>query len=208
MEINKELLERYHQGNCTATERAAVEAWLQEETFGDEVPVTDMPENTAAEMWAEISTFADKPAPVKTFNFYTFGKMAAAAVLLLLAGAFLYRSVSQPSLQGVSASNFSPTEVKNINVAGYNVELAPNSNIKLDAKTGLLHFCGSLLFSPKSDMELSFAGLKQKVKLKTGQKYIVLSTNCPSDKPIIINEKDVYNLPPVMQRQLSTQFSI
>ncbi len=213
MKIDKELIEKYHLGNCTPEEEALVNEWLANDEF-DDLPLTAKSPKTADKqaIWSEIASFINeeeiklsKTRNVKTLII----QIAASLFLALTAGLTYYHFNTQgENRQVFSFDNSTGTAIKHIDSGSYSIVMGPKSNGKIDLNNSLIDFCGSIMLSPKKDVELTFQGYHDKIKLKTGQTYIVLSNTCPSSKPVVVNEKDIVHLPPVLQKHLMTHFSI
>ena len=213
MEIDKELIEKYHLGNCTPEEEAFVNVWLANDEFDD----TQLPDELhkakdKQKMWSEIASFIEEEQLSKsktsklTIGFIS--KIAASLFLILTVGLAYYYLNTKEEQQLVAFDNSTGTKVKYIDSGSYSIVMGPKSNGKIDLNNSLIDFCGSILLSPKKDIVLTLQGYHDKIKLKTGQTYIVLSNTCPSSKPIVVNEKDIVHLPPVLQKHLMTHFSI
>jgi hypothetical protein len=208
MKISKALIEKYHNGTCTKAEVEFVEAWLLHDEFDEEeLPISIDKTADGKKIWQNIVSEIDKPQKQQN-KLKLIAKIAASVLIVLTAGlSYYFLFAQQGEKQLVVFNNNSRTELKNIDHNSCFITMAPKSTGKIDLKAGLFNFCGNLLLSPKNDIEISFNG-KEKVKLKNGQTYIILSNECPSGNPIIVNEKDILNLPPLIQRQLVSQFSI
>lgn len=216
MEIDQEVLERYHLGTCSAQEQQLVEEWLFS-ADADELDLVAFDGSKAdlkQEMWTEIRGVLPKNiAAVKPkSNAYFMWKGAIAASLFIVAiGAAAYftfgiNSVAEnPSL---SFSNSSAQHIKRIDAKSYNVSLGPNSSAKINSAAGVIDLSGSLLISPKKDVEWQFEGTTKRVTLKKGQTYIILKNSTGAEGIIVVSESNLLDLPPVMQKQITTQFDI
>lgn len=212
MEINKELIKKYHTNKCSVAEKAFVEAWLVNDEFEQPLGLSKQEkEGHQKEIWQNLSSFIDKSEQkaIRINQLLYLSKIAAVFLLLLAFGVYGYQFLSgETEARHISFSNSSATKIKSVDSNSYSIAMAPNSNAEIDIETGVFNFYGSLLLSPKNDIEISFNGFKEKIKLKTGQRYIVISGKFSTEQPIVVNERDVLNLPPVIQRELSSQFSI
>ncbi|MNL38312.1 hypothetical protein D3C87_1605150 [compost metagenome] len=99
-------------------------------------------------------------------------------------------------------------EVRQVEASAYNISLGPNTSAKIDNNSGIVNLSGSLLISPKKDITLQFEGSEDNMVFKAGQTYIVLKGEDGNDKVIIINEKNIMDLPPVLQKQIINEFKI
>lgn len=74
--------------------------------------------------------------------------------------------------------------------------------------SGIVDLSGSMLIHPKKDIELLFEGSEDKMTFKAGQTYIILKGEHGNDTMIIVNEKNIMDLPPVIQKQIINEFQI
>lgn len=217
MKISPEIIEKYHQGNCTPAEKEFVENWLLNDDV-NELRVSDENKDSLKnEMWADISNFISEEnedilaedKPVRKISFKDLRKIAAAVILFTICAIAAYNFYSTDTdFESIMSLANSSEDLKEIDEHSFFITMAPHSNTTVDLKKGLIDSYGSILFSPKKDLELNVKGYSGKVKFKNGETYIVLSNYLETNKVIVLNENDVLNLPPVIQRQLITQFNI
>ena len=224
MQISKELIEKYHDGACTAEEKKAVENWLFSEESEDDLLLPDIEnkEKIQSEMWDEIAgVFPDKEKPKQIFifksHFNPVWTRAAAVILISMLGvAFFYHKHSSAKQDIIVVNNMSDTINKNINAKDYTISVGPKSNIEID-ETGMIDFCGAMMINPKEDVVLRIKGTCtstnepiEKLELKKGQNYIALNYagNSSSNEVIILREGSMMGLPPLVMRQLIQQFNI
>lgn len=92
MEVTTEMLQRYGNGLCTAAERKAVEAWLNQDAEGDDFPLPGKEAETEQEIWLAINEYRQKP-PVRALHRrrrMAGGMAACAATILVAAGVLLF----------------------------------------------------------------------------------------------------------------------
>ncbi|WP_316826321.1 hypothetical protein [Pedobacter miscanthi] len=216
MNISNELLEKYHLNTCTAEERSMVEEWLFN-TDVDDLDTTMLTRDKNSlkhEMWQEIETTlpkAVKPLPKRSHVYFMWKGAIAASVFIALAVTviyFLFSNRSTTQTEFLELNNPSALHVKHIDATGYNVSLGPNTIAKINNNDGMIDLTGSILISPKKDINLIFEGTDKKVTLLKGQTYIILKNKTGVKSIIVISERNLMDLPPVMQKQLSTQFDI
>jgi hypothetical protein len=214
--MNNQLLEKYHLNTCTAEERKMVEEWLFN-TDVDELDAISLPENKndiKQAMWQNIETAMPqviKPLPKRSNTYFIWKGAIAASVFMAMAAAIAYfvfanRSIGQADF--VELNNPSALHVKHIDATGYDVAVGPNTNAKINNDDGMIDLTGSILISPKKDIDLVFEGTSKKVTLLKGQTYIILKNKTGIKSIIVISERNLMDLPPVMQKQLSAQFDI
>ncbi|GLU57150.1 hypothetical protein [Dyadobacter frigoris] len=223
MKVSKELIEKYHKGECTPEESAMVENWLLDDDTEIEIilPENLHKENVKAEMWQNISSSLPTSKEEKKFKFISLsgfnsiGLVAAASVLLLIALSFLILRI--PKKESITTSvNTSLSENQEIDSKDYTISLGPESNARIDANTGLIDFCGTILISPKKDIDLSFKDIctntkrnTGKMNFKKGETYIALNYRNKKDNELIVmDEKLLMGLPPIVKRQIMDQFNI
>ena len=215
MKISKELIEKFHREECSSEEKEFVQQWLFSED-SEELLSFDNTEKELhkTEMWDEIKTILpkeDHPIPHRTAKFQFWkGAIAASIVfVLLISGMAIYQSSSKNGvLHWIDVENTSGMQVKYIDSKDFKLSVGPNTSAKIDQLTGIVDLAGSLLIQPKEDFELEFTGSAKKMSFKKGQTYIILKGNDGKDKVIIINEKNLIDLPPIIQKQIINEFKI
>ena len=218
MEVSKELIEKYHSGKCSPEESAMVENWLLDDDteFETALPENLNKEKVKAEMWHEISSSlpsADRKTIKFRQNWLYFA--AAASIILLLTISFFE---SKPTTKNavLSSAPVPASTNKEIHSSDYTISLAPESNASIDSKSGLIDFCGAILISPKKDVLLSFNDVCDnskantgKMNFKKGETYIALNyRNNKDNELIVMDEKLLMGLPPMVKRQIMDQFNI
>lgn len=209
-DINKELLEKYHLGNCTADEQRKVETWL----FNTETDDLDLPRTQInfyqAEIWKSIKAVTHEPKPQKSKTYFMWKGAIAASVVFLVLGFIFYLlnikdTVSIPD--SLSINNVAQSGVKQVIASDYSISVGPNTNARIN-HSGIIDLSGSILISPKENISLKFKGTDKKVVLKKGQSYIILNGETGTQGIIVISERNLMDLPPVMQKQIVAQFGI
>lgn len=216
MKINKELIEQYHRGECNQEERDAVEFWLFSGDSDEalQFPLTEDKLAHKADIWKEIETVLplDPTPPVlkkqglHRYSFWT-GAIAASLLLTILSITTYYITKSKQDMPLIAVNN-SSMDVREVEGKAYNISIGPNTSAKIDNNSGIVNLSGSLLISPKKDITLQFEGSQENIVFKAGQTYIVLKGAEGNDKVIIVNEKNIMDLPPVLQKQIINEFKI
>ena len=223
MRVSKELIEKYHNGLCTPDEMTLVENWLLDDEADDFVPLQDTFDKKIAkvEMWEEISGIL--PSSQKRFSFggiylskakWTNLATAACVLVVLTASLFVFKQNTQQAI--ITSVNHSLSDNKEIDARDYTISLGPESNARIDANSGLIDFCGTILISPKKDIFLSFKDVcttstsdTGKMTFKKGETYIALNyRNKKNSEVIVMEEKRLMGLPPAVKRQIMDQFNI
>lgn len=208
--VNKELLEKYHLGFCTAEERQIVETWL----FNTETDNLNLPKSEIdlhqKEMWDNIKGVFDDGKPQKSQTYYMWKGAIAASLVLFTFGLIVYLFLAKDTVSipdPLSINNIAQSEVQHISAVDYNISIGPNTNAQIN-HAGIIDLSGSVLISPKENISLTFKGTDKKVILKKGQSYIILKGEAGTQGIIVISERNLMDLPPIMQKQISAQFGI
>ena len=218
MKINKELIEKYHRKDCTNDEAEAVEEWLFSPD-SDEALQLPMAESKFAhkqEMWENIqqTDFEEKISIVTkprslSMAFWS-GALAASVALVLMTFIFYKVNYKVNSLDAemLSLNNTSAINVKNITSSDYDIALGPKTSARINRVNGIVDLSGNIILKPTKDIELTFGHGFEKIIFKTGESYIVLNDMESKGSIIIVNERNLMDLPPVMQKQIINQFKI
>lgn len=216
MKINPELIEKYHDGKCTSTECELVEEWLfAEESFEElDLPATENKAEHKAVMWKGIEAIISEEPIIKKQNVLVFllrkYSVAASFIIGLLGVAgyhFVYRN-PRPSSQSISIDNTAMLNVRHVDSDGGDISVGPYTLAKINYEEGTVDLAGSMLISPTSDIQLTFKGTDEKVIFKTGQTYIILNSRAVNERLVVVNERNLMDLPPVLQKQIINHFSI
>lgn len=219
MKISKELLEKYHMKACSQQEAELVEAWLFSGDHNEalQLPLTEDKAMHKADIWKEIenSMISEDAKPIETKytrlhkTSFWFGAVAASLFFaLLFAGIYHNTSTKQDQDLPFVAVNNTSMQVRHIDANAYHISVGPNTLAKINNTTGIIDLSGSLLISPKKDIVLTFEGNSEKMTFKAGQTYIILKGEDGTDKVIIVNERNIMDLPPVLQKQIINEFKI
>lgn len=217
MKISPELIEKYHRNECSAEESEAVETWLfsGESDEALQLPMGEDKAEHKAVLWNEIEKVLPSalPTPISTKNaFYKnpfwSGAIAATLVIAILSVTGYYLTAVKTSDTPLVVNNSSSMHVKHVDASAYQISVGTNTSTKINNTTGVIDLSGSLLISPKEDMELTFQGSSEKMIFKAGQTYILLKGEDGVDKIIVVNEKNIMDLPPVLQKQIINEFKI
>lgn len=215
MKINADLIEKYHDDRCTPEERKAVEDWLLNCEVDDlEFHSEKDKQITKADIWNGLDAILPKEEVAKVVpksaSFYMWkGAIAASLVIGLLSFAFYYFNQNRPTaVDFVAFHNKSSLKVNHINAREYDLSVGPETFAEVNENNGIIDLSGSILISPKKDIDLNFGGAKNKVSLKKGQTYIILNYNTGNQGLLVVNEKNLIHLPPVMQKKLTYEFGI
>jgi len=226
MKIDKELIEKYHLGLCSVEETKAVENWL----LNDEVEELLLPQNATKqelknEIWTSISTQIpeiqkqDKVISLHNYLSPTFWQAIAATLLIGVALTIFWKYNGQVEI-AITEVEQSKATVQQIVGNKMNILLGKESKAEFTlANTsvdGNIDFCGTIRIDPKQDMELTIHGTcennansEEKMSLKKGQTYIAVNYQFnEANELIVVDERNLINLPPLMQREIMKQFPI
>lgn len=212
MKISKDLIEKYHRNECSPEETDAVEAWL---FSGDSEEALQLPTGEDKtvhknEIWKIIAADLPEDKPGTGKRLFWYGAIAASLAIgiVTLGGHFFLNNQQTDVQQLVSVNNTSAVNIKYIESGGYDIAIGTNTSARIDNLTGAVDLAGSMLISPKKDIELTFEGSSEKITFKSGQTYIILKGKDGKDKIIIVSEKNLMDLPPVLQKQIINEFNI
>lgn len=201
-----------------ATESKALhkaELWSEISRILPAVPETELSQhrrNAASQVQATAQVFTGLDRPPHTAKrslkmaFWS-GAIAASLLTGILVTA-VYRLTSTPGTELVDVNNTSPEKVRHFTSSGYTIAVGTNTTARIDNLTGVVDLSGSILISPKKDVELSFDGSTEKILFKKGQTYILLKGKDGNDKILIVDRKNLMDLPPVLQKQITHEFNI
>ncbi|MES2454555.1 MAG: hypothetical protein V4594_03400 [Bacteroidota bacterium] len=216
MKVNQELIERYHRQECSPEENEAVEEWL---FSGDADEALQLPagEDKAAhklDMWHEIQLVLPQDPVVVPLKkpllgraFWT-GAVAASVALVMVTFVFYQVRFNHKEERLVSVQNSSAFEVKHVTSNGYNIAVGPKTSALINRSDRIIDLSGSIIIKPTEDIEFAFGPGQEKIVFKNGETYIVWNDMESSGKIIIINERNLTDLPPVLQKQIINQFKI
>jgi len=213
IEVNQELIEKYHRQACSHDECAAVEAWLFEEDtdVALQLPAEENKAIHKAEIWKGILTLLppkDLPMNKKIRLPYRF--IAAAACFI--AGLFLLfsplKKAHHKQTTDLIVDNSTIAQVEHLEYEHCNFAIGPNTRADINYSTGLINLSGSILIHPKEDLELFLSGDAKKTVLKMGQTYILIRDNTENNQLLVVNKSNLTDLPPLVQRKIINTFNI
>ncbi|KEQ28495.1 hypothetical protein [Pedobacter antarcticus] len=216
IKITKELIERYHLDECTAEERTAVEQWLNDDFFEEEIENKEctLPENLQSDIWEEIrKTIPDHTSSTATKTIRLWPKLIAASIALVALSVLFFHNKktvlpAYTSIRNSVSVNNNTLNVKHIDDAGYSIAISPGTYANINYRNGLIDFTGSIIICAKRDIELNIKGINKKLKFKGGQTYIALLGKSPNDHTIVISTQNLMDLPPLLQKQVVNEFRI
>ena len=206
--ISKQLLEKYHLGLCSEKEQELVEQWLENDDLeieGDIESVEDTGQ-VKAEMWSNIRQDIKRKKNLRIFHFGTWATVAA--ILVAIIGVRTLLINNQPSLTNrFTFDNLSGDQIRNYDEHNYNITLSKKSFARINTETGELDVKGDIMFTPKKDIILNVCDRNHRIKLKSGETYILLDQN-QSCQHIVLTKQELTFLSPILQNQLKIQFNI
>ncbi len=211
MKIDHKLIEKYHLGQCSPTEKLHVEEWLLDDTLeSDPLSISvDKKIKLETDIWAELSAHIDQseiPASIsqKRYNFKYIG--IAATIIFLLSFGF-YKFSRDAEKDAAVFDNRTSAELKYINKNSYDIILGKNASAEINTDTGVFKSSGNMMFTPKKNFAFSFSGTNKKKELKLGETYFVLKPQ-KNGKQVIISKSELTFLAPTIQHELKVQFNI
>lgn len=218
MKIDRDLIERYHRDACSPEEREAVEDWLFSSESDEvlELPDGESKERHKAEIWQEIAGILPEETPrlplknTRGIDRFWTGAIAASflAGVMIAAAYFMTDGGKSHAQPLVSVHNDSATQVRRMEYSGYDLSVGRNTSATIDNLTGDTDLSGSLLISPKHDLELRFEGNSEPVTFSSGKTYVILKNASDRGGVLIVTENNMMDLPPVLQKQIINEFDI
>jgi len=215
MKVNADLIEKYHHNLCTPEERKVVEDWLMSSEVDELEFHTEKDKQLVKEdIWKSIATVVPnevtpKQTSLHPASYYMWkGAVAATLFIVLLGSIFYYFNRGSETVEFVAFHNKSALKVNHISSKEYSLAIGPETSAEINEQNGVIDLTGSILISPKRDIELKFDGSVNTVSLKKGQTYIILNSKSGNHGLIVVNEKNLINLPPLIQKKLIQEFDI
>ncbi|WP_313155023.1 hypothetical protein [Sphingobacterium multivorum] len=210
MNIDQKLIEKYHLGQCSPTERLLVEQWLLDDTFETKpLPISTAQKNKLeSDIWADINTYIEKSETLVQIRSkkYPLKYVGIAASLLVLLGFGFHQFNNMQEKTDATFDNRTNASLKYINQDNYKIVLGKNATAQINTDTGEIKTTGNMLFIPKKNIAFSLSGDKKK-ELKTGETYFVLQPQ-KNGNQVIIAKSELTFLAPTLQHELKLQFNI
>jgi transmembrane sensor len=218
MKINKENIERYHQGRCSLEEQRIVEQWLD----SDEAEMS-FPENSDLNAigdrgWKRISgryQIDAQPKPVAGFklrNYRMIWQLAACIALLLGGATFYYLNTDWKNSQH---STFAYREIKTPKGQKLSVTLPDGTIVWLNSESVLrfpenfkgqlreLKFSGEAYFSVAKDASKPFIISTEKTKIQVlGTKFNLRAMGTETATTVVVEEGKIHFSGTSEQQQL------
>ncbi len=226
MKVSKELIEKYHRGECSEEERSLVEEWLFEDHFTEELRLPPGEDKKAhgEQIWRGISPVLRERrtgrllSPLFPLTGIRTG-IAAAVLALVAAGLFIWAPTGSDNSRNpiIEANNISEIDKRDIDSDLYTLSLGPKSNVRIDQDREVMQLCGSLSFVPTENVTLRIVGECPRgespqtvMRLKGGASYIAFSyrDDTETTELIVVEQNQLNTLPVLIQKQLITLFKI
>jgi len=211
MEISKALLERYELGQCTDQERDAVQKWLDDDSWEQEVDQPEEDQAVKEEIWANLEVhIGDKrPSPLSLTpkKRVLWPVYAAAACLLLVVAAAAIRQQFDTAEKSFFYADNKQHDVAWQHEQNFDLLLSKNSSAQIDLHAGSIALSGNIMFKPKRDFTLHDTRNNRVFHFKRNQVY-VLSEHPSENKFLVFQKDEMAFLPPPIQRKLKKQFQI
>lgn len=209
MKIDHKLIEKYHLGQCSPTEKLLVEQWLLDDTFEfNQTPISRTKKSKLEyDIWANINTHIEQEPTKISGKRYKSKYFGIAASLLIVLSISFYQFNNSYEKADATFDNRTNTSLKYINKHNYKIVLGKNATAQINTDTGEIKTTGNMLFIPKKDCAFSFSGIEKKKELKTGETYFVLQPQ-KNGKQVIIAKSELTFLAPTLQHELKLQFNI
>lgn len=210
--INEDALRRYHMGESTAVESAAVEAWLEDSD--DEVPFFHgqlQEEQIGQSLWTAIEqSTIHQTLRKRRLKLLRSGLVVASGLAALLIGAILlFRTNPHNDIsRTVQINNLSGEVAKAESIDGLVFTALPKGNISADIalSSGNITFCDVMLIENNSvkDISLNFASncsqngqAPKRFVCKKGVAYVALKMSRISSDIIVVDQRYMEDLLPL-----------
>lgn len=200
-------------GLTSPEETDLVEKWLAD---GDE-PLPDfsqLPMDTIkADIWNGVETVFDEPKPSIRQLGFRYAGLTAAAIALIILGFNLFNSSKDiPANEKLAKVEVSDSQTSD----ALAIEYGNESGASYDGRDQKLNFCGTIKITPRENMKLSIASrceggkeMVREVDVKGGSTYFAMDiTQEDHSQLIVMDQKLIDELPPILQNSLIAQFGI
>lgn len=219
--IDQALLQRFHRGECTPEECAAITDWMNSPEAATQMANEQKMSEIEVRIWKNIEprkTGGRGVQPLLTRRFY-YG--IAAAILLLpglgwLNGLKNIEKVVAPTIYTLNSAN-----QKNMEVSGLDFTLANNSNAVVVTPPagghGGISFCGAVQITNNSGADIEYvfesackksAFTRKKVTFHSGKTYIAVHNFYKTDEVIVIKKEHVIEFPDAISTEVMNEFNI
>ncbi len=208
MGVDRQLLEKYHSGLCTAEERRLVEAWLDDDALDSDLPMPESQKMQAQQaIWNAIASDIDHAVPIQTrrrrpvmYRLVAYAAGIAASIALVW---WIWPfSVAPHEAVYDNSTGAIPHWFKQ---SSYDMLLGEASKATIDIQAGKLIVEGNLLFKPKRDIHIQNESGSR--LLRRGETYFILEGEQVGNR-FIFSKSELTFLPPAVQRKLKQQLNI
>lgn len=221
MNVSKELIAKYHQGLCSDQEKALVEAWLDadsEEELSASLEI-EQKKSIKEAIWSSLKADTIEK-PKKTLlgssNTVRFRRVywGAAAVLSV---AFLFFWLLRDDLMMPEKGMSSHGSLSSRNIADVNLVIGEGSKANFIDNLELIDFCGTVKVTVNKTMKLAFSAKnpndkkehRKELFVHAGETYFALDLSENENREIIVkSERELNELPPILQNSIRAQFGI
>ena len=218
--VDKELLQKFHRGECTDEECAAVERWMLE----TDTKMDLVAENKMMEMEARIWKNIEPKEQVIPVADSIFGRMfsygLAASLLLALGFGWLTLGNNTRSNEPL-VYELNSNAQKTIEVRGLNFTLASNSNAVVSSnshgKQGDISFCGAVQITNNSGADIEYifesackksAYTRKQITFQSGKTYIAVHNFYKTDEVIVMTKESFIEFSDAIPSDVKSEFSI
>lgn len=212
MDISKALLEKYERGLCNDQERAAVQSWLDSDSW-DDFEDGDVKETAKEDIWLNLVNQIQEPQKTVSIQervthqpIHWSVYAAAACLLLFISFSYFFWPDTAQQVENFYADN-DQTSLTWLHEQNFDVLLSENSSAHINLSTNSIALSGNIMFKPKRDFTLQDRRNNRVFHFKRNQTY-VLSENPSEHKFIVLQKDELAFLPPPIQRKLKKQFQI
>lgn len=219
--IDQALLRKFHRGECTAEECAAITDWMRNSEAATQMADERKMSELEARIWKNIEpreAGAPGSRPLLTRRFY-YG--VAAALLFLPVLGWLNGFKNMEQIVAPTIYTLNSADQKNMEVSGLDFTLANNSNAvvvtPLAGRHGGISFCGAVQITNNSGADIEYvfesackksAYTRKKVTFHSGKTYIAVHNFYKTDEVIVMKKEHVMEFPDAISTEVMSEFSI
>ncbi|MBD1432086.1 hypothetical protein H8B06_04550 [Sphingobacterium sp. DN00404] len=221
MNVSKELIAKYHQGLCSDEERASVEAWLNSDSEEELSTTLEIEQKNVikAEIWSSVKTNTIAQSEKKSLPRINKVRLrpiyqgAAAILAVSFLCVWLLRDGSILQEEKISRKAGLSDKIKD----DVNLVLGEDSKASFINSLERINFCGTVKVTVNKTMKLVFSAThaddkiehRKELMVNAGETYFALELSENEDREIIVkSERELSELPPILQNSLRAQFGI
>lgn len=217
--MNPELLEKCLSGNATAPEMQIYQQWLEGDLEEDLSGQPAIAAGTELRLWKQIEHSNDKFERVKHRKFWISRIAAAASVVIAIV--LLFHQYTKGPVVGNELSfkhnGSQPFHEKEFESLRFRLGMDSEAHLKNEHNDRIaIDFSGNMMLSNASshdqDTDISYttangSKTKRTVSLRKGKTYYLAYYPFEQNNLLVIEERDLMNMPPALALNISNDFS-